>query len=113
MFSRSFQRNIRLNAIWMEHVEVIQEWQSLLFCIRDDRGDLIFAKAKGIVKITNMELEPLAIREAKAKSIGEITNVEAEDLAIREALAYCQAQHLMEVTVVIASLTIKRMIENQ
>ncbi|XP_059285595.1 uncharacterized protein LOC132039067 [Lycium ferocissimum] len=42
---------------------------SYAFCLRDELGDLIYAKAEGI---------------------GEATNIEAEMMAIKEALRYCR-----------------------
>lgn len=35
----------------------------LSFCIRNDTGDLVFAKASGIGETTNIEAEARAIRE--------------------------------------------------
>ncbi|XP_060195035.1 uncharacterized protein LOC132624247 [Lycium barbarum] len=42
---------------------------SYTFCIRDELGDLVYAKAEGI---------------------GEATNTQAEMIAIKEALRYCR-----------------------
>uniref|UniRef100_M1BF38 RNase H family protein n=1 Tax=Solanum tuberosum TaxID=4113 RepID=M1BF38_SOLTU len=65
---------------------------SFSFCIRDDRGD---------------------IRYARAKRIGITTNTEAEVLAIHEALEYNYCNDLMGITIETDSLSLKKMILNQ
>lgn len=62
------------------------------FCVRDEKGDLIYAKARGI-------------------RIG--TNTEAEVYVIKEALEFCLTLHVQGITMETDSLTLKRMIEKQ
>lgn len=62
------------------------------FCVRDEKGDLIYAKARGI-------------------GIG--TNTEAEVYVIKEALEFCLTLHVQGITMETDSLTLERMIEKQ
>ncbi|KAH0669679.1 hypothetical protein KY289_024172 [Solanum tuberosum] len=63
-----------------------------VFCVQDEKGDLIYAKARGI-------------------RIG--TNTEAEVHAIKEALEFYLTLHVQGITMKTYSLTLKRMIEKQ
>ncbi|XP_047267409.1 uncharacterized protein LOC124897848 [Capsicum annuum] len=65
---------------------------AITFCIRNEEGNLVFAKAKGIRETTNME---------------------AEITTIAEALTYCQAQNIKGVTIETDSLISQKMIQDQ
>lgn len=62
------------------------------FCITDDKGDLIYARAKGL---------------------GVSTNTEEESLAIKQALEYCYEENIIDFIIEINSLSLKKMILNQ
>ncbi|XP_060181532.1 uncharacterized protein LOC132611140 [Lycium barbarum] len=64
---------------------------SYAFCIRDDRGDLMYAQAK---------------------KLGTATNMEAETAAIQEAIHYCYSNNLQHVLVEIDSLALKNIIQD-
>lgn len=57
------------------------------FCIRDDKGDLIYARAKGL---------------------GFDTNTVAEAMAIKEALEYCYDEDLRDFILETDSLSLKK-----
>ncbi|KAK4739460.1 hypothetical protein R3W88_003157 [Solanum pinnatisectum] len=65
---------------------------SISFVVRDEEGDLIYARAKGI---------------------GIATNMEAEALALLEAVWYCQEKDLKEPIIETDSLVLKKMVDNQ
>ncbi|WMV18240.1 hypothetical protein MTR67_011625 [Solanum verrucosum] len=65
---------------------------SISFVVRDEEGELIYARAKGI---------------------GIATNMEAEALALLEAVWYCQQKDLKEPIIETDSLVLKRMVDNQ
>lgn len=62
------------------------------FCIRDERGDLVYARAKGL---------------------GIATNTEVETTAIKEALEYCQGKSFSNFILEKDSLSLKQMIHKQ
>ncbi|XP_049388482.1 uncharacterized protein LOC125852843 [Solanum stenotomum] len=62
------------------------------FCIRDDRGDIRYARAKGI---------------------GITTNTEVEVLAIHKVLEYSYYNDLRGITIETDSLSLKKMLLNQ
>ncbi|KAH0716808.1 hypothetical protein KY285_012839 [Solanum tuberosum] len=66
------------------------DWNSFGFCIRDGKGDLIYAKAKGI---------------------GIATNMEAETVAILTALRECYNRKMQNVIVETDSLSLKKIIQ--
>ncbi|KAH0651087.1 hypothetical protein KY284_030999 [Solanum tuberosum] len=65
-------------------------WSSIGFCIRDTRGDLIYAKATGIDIATNSE---------------------AETTAILYALRECMSRRLQSVVIETDSLSLKKIIQ--
>ncbi|WMV42196.1 hypothetical protein MTR67_035581 [Solanum verrucosum] len=65
---------------------------ALVFCVRDEFGDLIYVAARGI---------------------GIATNTEAKYMAIKKALGFWQSINLKEVTIETDSLTLKMMIERE
>lgn len=62
------------------------------FRIRDDKGDLIYAKEKGL---------------------GFSTNTEAKSISIKEALEYCFKNNVNDFIIVANSLSLKKMILRQ
>lgn len=60
------------------------------FCIRNHRGDLVYAQAG---------------------QIGTTTNIEAEARAIHEAIKYCQSQNIQNVSIETDSLVVKNIIK--
>lgn len=65
---------------------------AIAFCIKNEKRDLIFAKARGV---------------------GETTNIKAEALAIMDALTYCQIHNVEGVIIETGSLILTKMIKNQ
>ncbi|XP_060195025.1 uncharacterized protein LOC132625763 [Lycium barbarum] len=64
---------------------------SYAFCIRDDRGDHIYAQAK---------------------NIGIAANMEAETVAVQEAIQYCLAHSLQHVQIETDSLALKNILQD-
>lgn len=64
----------------------------IAFCIKNENGDLVFAKARGL---------------------DETTNVEVETLAIMESLTYCQAHNITGIIIETDFLILKKMLESQ
>lgn len=60
------------------------------YCIRDDKGDLVYSRDK---------------------IIGMTTYIEAESLAIYEALEFCHEKEISEIIIETDSLSLKRMIQ--
>ncbi|XP_015159786.1 uncharacterized protein [Solanum tuberosum] len=64
-------------------------WSSFGFCFRDNKGDLIYAKAKGIGIATNMQAETVAIlialRECFSRRIQNVI-IETDSLSLKKII---------------------------